>query len=125
MDDLTTSGRRDRRRRRRKVGIKRVRTILVIAWEGVGWGIDIDNGNGRHKAYAVGSREAAEQELQRLRSGGRAPTRKQVAQLMKDRAVSYACPSPKGQGSLCMPAKRHTAGLHIPSGSFRIGCDPD
>lgn len=81
--DVETSGRRERRRRRRKRGTKRARTVRVISWEGVGWGIEIDRGNGRHKAYAVGSREAAEKEVQRIRSGGRARTRKQAAQLLK------------------------------------------
>lgn len=62
--------------------------MRVISWEGVGWGIDIEYVNGRHKAYAVGLREAAEKEVQRIRSGGRAPTRKQVAQLLRGGAPS-------------------------------------
>jgi hypothetical protein len=70
-------------KRRHKQSTKRTRTVRVIPWEGFGWGIDIDYGNGRHKAYAVGSREAAEREAQRLRSGGRAWTRQQVARFVK------------------------------------------
>lgn len=88
MGELETSGKADRRRRRRTRGTKRARTVRVISWDGIGWGIDIDNGNGRHKAYAVGSREAAEKEVHRVRSGGRAPTRKQVAQLFKSGSPS-------------------------------------
>jgi len=83
MVDVETPEGHDRRRRRRTRGIKHARTVRLISWESVGWGIEIDNGNGRHKAYAVGSREAAEQEVQRIRSGGRALDRKQVAQLLK------------------------------------------
>jgi hypothetical protein len=89
MGVVETSGKADRRRRRRTRGTKRARTVRVISWDGIGWGIDIDNGNGRHKAYAVGSREAAEKEVHRVRSGGRAPTRKQVAQLFKSGSPSY------------------------------------
>ena len=50
----------------------------MISWEGFGWGVDIEYSNGRHKAYVVGPRDAAEKEAQRIRSGGRAQTRKQV-----------------------------------------------
>jgi len=71
------------RKRRHKQSTKRTRTVHVIPWEGFGWGIDIDHGNGRHKAYAVGSRAAAEKEAQRVNSGGRAWSREQVAQLLK------------------------------------------
>jgi hypothetical protein len=82
---VETSGRRDRRRRRRKLSAKRGLTVRVVSWNRIGWGVDIDPGNGRHKAYAVGSREAAEAEAERIRSGGRAPTRQQVARLVKGR----------------------------------------
>lgn len=69
------------RKRRHKQSTKRGRTVSVIAWEGFGWGIDIDHGNGRHKAYPVGTREAAETEAERVRSGGRPWTREQVRRI--------------------------------------------
>ena len=70
-------------KRRHKQSIKETRTIRVISWKGFGWGVDIEDRNGRHKAYAVGAREAAENEAERVRSGGRAWTREQVARLLK------------------------------------------
>lgn len=71
------------RKRRHKQLTKRGRIVQVISWEGFGWGVNIDHGNGRRKAYAVGSREAAQREAERIRSGGRALRRKHVAQMLK------------------------------------------
>jgi hypothetical protein len=82
-----------RKRRHRQVA-KRGRTVSVISWQGVGWGIEIDNGRGRHKAYAVGPREAAEKEAQRIRSGGRARTRAQAHAAFKELAAAKGAPRP-------------------------------
>jgi hypothetical protein len=79
---------RPMRKRRHKQLAKRGRTVSVISWQGVGWGIDIDNGRGRHKGYAVGPREAAEKEAQRIRSGGRARTRVQAHSALKELAAA-------------------------------------
>jgi hypothetical protein len=94
MGDVETSGKPDRRRRRRKKSTKRARTVRVIPWEGLGWGIYIDHGNSRHKAYAVGPREAAEKEAQRIRSGGRARTPKQAHSTLKELGAVQAAPRP-------------------------------
>ena len=63
---------------------KRPASVRVLPWEGIGWGIDIDHGDGKHDAYPVGPREAAEAEAQRIRSGGAARTREEVEQSLKD-----------------------------------------
>ena len=86
MDSVETSEWPERRRRRRKRGIKRARTVNVITWDAVRWGIEIDSGTGRRRAYVVGSREAAEKEVHRIRLGGQPPTRKQLVQLLKPKA---------------------------------------
>lgn len=59
-------------------------SVRVIRWEGIGWGVDIDRGNGKHDAYPVGTQEAAEAEAQCIRSGGVARTREEVEQHLKD-----------------------------------------
>jgi hypothetical protein len=82
-----------RRRRRRSAKSRRGRVVRVISWEEFGWGIDIDRGYGRHKAYAVGPREAADKEAQRIRSGGRARTRKQAHAALKELGAAEAAAS--------------------------------
>ena len=66
---------------------KRPATVRVIRWEGLqglGWGVDIGHGDGKHDAYPVGAQDAAEAEAQRIRSGGAARTREEVEQRLKD-----------------------------------------
>ena len=46
-------------------------TAQVVRWEGFGWGIAFEHGDGKHDAYPVGSLEAARAEARRLGSGGR------------------------------------------------------
>ena len=52
---------------------QRPATASVIRWEPFGWGVAITYGSGKkHDAYPVGpSREEAETEAKRVRSGGR------------------------------------------------------
>jgi hypothetical protein len=57
--------------------------VRVIRWEPFGWGVDIDQSNGKHRAYAVGPQEAAEAEAERIRSGGSVRTREEVEQLLQ------------------------------------------
>jgi hypothetical protein len=59
-------------------------TVRVLPWEGVGWGVDIDHGNGKHDAYPVGGQEAAEAEAQRVRLGGAARTSEEVERSLKE-----------------------------------------
>jgi hypothetical protein len=52
--------------------IKRPATVRVIRWQGskgFGWGVDIDQGNGKHRAYLVGPQEAAKAEAERTITG--------------------------------------------------------
>lgn len=58
--------------------------MRAIPWDELGWAVDVDHGNGKHRAYAVGPREAAEAEAQRIRSGGTPRTREEVEQHLKD-----------------------------------------
>jgi hypothetical protein len=62
-------------------------TVRVIRWEGLagfGWGVDIDHGDGKHDAYPVGPREAADAEAERIRSGGPARSPDKAMRLLKD-----------------------------------------
>jgi hypothetical protein len=63
---------------------KRAATVRVIRWEPLGWGVDIDRGNGKHTAYPVGPQEAAEAEAKRIRSGGRARSRSAVLRFARE-----------------------------------------
>jgi len=59
----------------------------VVRWEGFGWGVAFDHSDGKHDAYPVGpSREQAEAEALRLRSGGRPRSPRDVFRLMMDSA---------------------------------------
>jgi len=59
----------------------------VVRWEGFGWGVAFDHSDGKHNAYPVGpSREQAEAEALRLRSGGRPRSPRDVFRLMMDSA---------------------------------------
>jgi len=49
---------------------KRPATVRVIPGEADAWGVAIDHGDGKHDAYPVGPREAAQAEAERIRSGG-------------------------------------------------------
>ena len=68
----------------RKQRDKQTATARVVRWEGVGWGVTFTHADGTHDAYPVGSsREAAEAEARRLRSGRpRAITPRDVIRLM-------------------------------------------
>lgn len=57
----------------------------VIGWEGVGWGVFVDHGNGQRDCYPVGaSREAAEAEARRAQSESRARQRRAALQIVKE-----------------------------------------
>lgn len=57
----------------------------VIRWEGIGWGIYVDHGNGRYDHYPVGqSREVAEAEAERAQVESRARQRRAAIRLMKE-----------------------------------------
>jgi hypothetical protein len=66
---------------------KRPASVRVIRWDGIGWGVDIDHGDGKHDAYPVGAQEAAEAEAQRIRSGGTPRTREEVEQHLRNSGV--------------------------------------
>ena len=68
--------------------INRPMTVRVLPWEGGGWGVDIDCGDGKHNAYPVGAQEAAEAEAQRIRSGGAVRTREEVEQSLMDSGLT-------------------------------------
>jgi hypothetical protein len=55
----------------------------VIPWEESVWGVDVDHGNGKHDLYPIGPQQTAEAEAERIRSGGRLRTRKELAKLLK------------------------------------------
>lgn len=56
----------------------------VMRWEGIGWGVYVDHGNGRHDHYPVGpSREAAEVEAERAQAESRARQRRAAIRLLK------------------------------------------
>ena len=47
----------------------RAATARLIRWDGFRFGVAVDHGDGKHRAYSVGAQEAAEAEAQRIRSG--------------------------------------------------------
>lgn len=55
----------------------------VVRWEGFGWGVAFNRGNGKHDAYPVGSREEAETEAERLQFGARPRSPSSIARLVK------------------------------------------
>lgn len=58
-------------------------SACVIPWEGLGWGVEVNLGDGKHDTYPVGSREEAEQEARRLLAGGRPRSPRSIARLVK------------------------------------------
>ena len=67
---------------------KRPARVRVIPWDTLGWAVDIDQGDGKHRAYPVSAQEAAEAEAQRIRSGGIPRTREEVEQHLRDSGLT-------------------------------------
>jgi hypothetical protein len=67
---------------------KRPASVRVIRWDPLGWAVAIDHSNGKHRAYAVGPREVAEAEAQRIRFGGTPLTREEVEQHLRDSGLT-------------------------------------
>ena len=56
----------------------------MVPWERFGVGADVDHGDGKHDAYRVGPREAADAEAKRIRSGGPVRSPADVIRLLQE-----------------------------------------